>query len=40
MTYDQLPECIKSTLTAEQFAWLPDRDKETLVQSQTEPEEE
>lgn len=40
MTYDHLPEAIKRIYTPEQYAWLSDRDKATLVQRETEPEEE
>jgi hypothetical protein len=40
VTYDHLPECIKANITPEQYAWLSDTDKETLIQRETEPEEE
>lgn len=40
MTYADLPDIIRALYTPEQFAWLPDADKERLVQTETEPEEE
>jgi hypothetical protein len=36
--YDRLPECIKSLHTEESYRWLPDDQKRTLIQRETEPE--
>ena len=36
--YDRLPECIKAIYSEEQYLWLPDDAKKTLIQNETEPE--
>lgn len=36
--YDQLPESIKALYTQEQYLWLSDDEKATLIQRETEPE--
>lgn len=36
--YDQLPEMIKNTYTPEEYLWLSDHEKATLIQRETEPE--
>ena len=36
--YNPLPEAVRCTLTFEQYQWLPQREKDTMVQDLTEPE--
>ena len=36
--YERLPECLKSVYSEEQYLWLSDDDKRTLIQRETEPE--
>lgn len=36
--YDRLPESIKALYTPEQYLWLSDYEKATLIQRETEPE--
>lgn len=36
--YDALPRCIKDLHTLEQWLWLSDREKGTLITTETEPE--
>lgn len=36
--YERLPECIQSVYSEEQYLWLSDDDKRTLIQRETEPE--
>lgn len=38
--YEQLPESIKAIYTEEQYGWLPDDMKGSLIQDETEPEVE
>lgn len=36
--YDQLPEPVKLLYSRHEWLWLPDRDKQTLVTRECEPE--
>jgi len=36
--YDELPEAIKGMYSLKEYMWLSDRDKNNLVQSETEPD--
>lgn len=36
--YDELPDAVRSSYTEQQWLWLSDREKATLTQRETEPE--
>lgn len=36
--YDKLPESIRAIYSREQYAWLSDYDRATLIERETEPE--
>ena len=38
MTYDDLPQAIKATVSEQEFLWLSDEEKQSLVQDITTPD--
>lgn len=38
--YDSLPECIKSGLSFDEWRWMSDARKSTLIESETEPDDD
>lgn len=36
--YDNLPGCIKHTITAQEYAWLPDEERARLVERECYPD--